>query len=148
MSWEVGWEVVIVCPVSTAQEPPADRDGPAPPALPLGCVVHRGVRQTPSHLVRQRPRPRHHTLPEDKEQRSVFSRHAVPGPWGCFTAVVGISQWSDSVVVAIVTDTSLSELFGGEKDNNNSTSSEAERRLKDIKDGKSRGSVQGACHRK
>lgn len=52
------------------------------------------------------------------------------------------------MVVAIVTDTSLSELFGGEKDNNNSTSSEAERRLKDIKDGKSRGSVQGACHRK
>ena len=52
------------------------------------------------------------------------------------------------MVVAIVTDASLSELFGGEKDNNNSTSSEAERRLRDIKDRGSRGSVLAACHRK
>lgn len=83
------------------------------------------------------------------KSRGPFSADTLfPGPWGCVTAVVGISRWSDSVVVAIVTDASLSELFGGEKDNNNSTSSEAERRLRDIKDRGSRGSVLAACHRK
>lgn len=90
-------------PVSTVQDPPADRDGPKTSVLPVGRMVHRGVQQTPSHLVRQRPHPRHHTPQEDEEQRfqSSFSVNTLLLLQACgavFPTALGIPHWCGSVV--------------------------------------------------